>query len=227
MNTHHSPTHDSVSVHHRPSLEAPMNHHPRTSNALLVKALVATIAAACVLTGLLTATSLTATATADPATDTTAPAVGNRNGPNLALDLPTINAKGPITPVGTSNGEMNVPANQRLLGWLRTTGLPGDKVGNMVIAGHVASNNGSPGTLNRLKTIKRGAKLHLTLNGTRHTFKVTGKTTYRRGKALPANIFATTGPFRLRIVTCTNKQTYANGTYHYRDNLVVTAIPVR
>lgn len=204
-----------------------MNPHPRTSNALLVKALVATVAATFVLTGLLTATSLTTTATADPATDATAPATGNRNGPNLALNLPTINAKGPVTPVGTSNGEMNVPANQRLLGWLRTTGLPGDKVGNMVIAGHVASNSGSPGTLARLRTIKKGAKLHLTLNGTRHTFKVTGKTTYRRGKALPANIFATTGPFRLRIVTCTNKQTYANGTYHYRDNLVVTAVPVR
>lgn len=201
--------------------------HARSPKTLLVKGLVATIAAACVLTGLLTATSLTTTATADPATDATAPATGNRNGPNLTLDLPTINAKGPITPVGTSNGEMNVPANQRLLGWLRTTGLPGDKVGNMVIAGHVASNSGAPGTLNRLKTIKKGAKLHLTLNGTRHTFKVTSKTTYRRGKALPANIFATTGPFRLRIVTCTNKQTYANGTYHYRDNLVVTAIPVR
>ena len=207
--------------------DTPSHTRARSPKTLLVKALVAAVAAACVLTGLLTATSLTTTATADPATDATAPAVGNRNGPNLALDLPTINAKGPITSVGTSNGEMNVPANQRLLGWLRTTGLPGDKVGNMVIAGHVASNSGAPGTLARLKTIKKGAKLHLTLNGTRHTFKVTGKATYRRGKALPADIFATTGPFRLRIVTCTNKQTYANGTYHYRDNLVVTAVPVR
>jgi hypothetical protein len=62
-------------------------------------------------------------------------------------------------------------------------------------------------------------------NGDVHHFVVTRVRNYSK-TGMPGWLFDQTGPLRLRLITCSHKVVYANGHFHYTDNLVVTARPV-
>jgi sortase (surface protein transpeptidase) len=94
----------------------------------------------------------------------------------------------------------------------------------VVLAGHVDSRRFGVGPLADLQAIGVGDRVEVTTgpDGTR-AYRVDSIERFDR-QALPAAVFARTGPERLRLVTCTGP--YLPEAGGYQQNLVVTAVPV-
>lgn len=121
------------------------------------------------------------------------------------------------------DGQMVLPADPAVLGWYRYGPAPG-RPGSAVLAGHVDSVFRGVGPLAVLAGVRPGARVLLDLpSGRRAIWRVDSVETFDR-QALPAEVFARTGPPRLRLITCTGEFDPAVGGY--QQNLVVTAVPV-
>jgi Sortase domain len=130
----------------------------------------------------------------------------------------------PVRPVGVArDGQMQLPADPDLLGWYRHGPRPGAGRGAAVMAAHVDTVEDGLGVLARLFQVRRGDPVVVTgLSGQRRTYRVTAIRWYDK-QALPARLFARTGPHRLHLVTCGGEYDADRG--EYQQNLVVTAIP--
>ena len=94
----------------------------------------------------------------------------------------------------------------------------------MVLAGHVDSRRFGVGPLAALQTIDVGERVEVVTGREEvRSYRVDSIERFDR-QALPAEVFARTGPERLRIVTCTGP--YLPDAGGYQQNLVVTAVPV-
>ncbi len=129
-----------------------------------------------------------------------------------------------VESVPLRRGVMAIPDAPSRLGWLRGTAAAGDVVGSSVIAGHVSDRQDRPGPLAALVRIRPGDRITWTdQRGRRHDFVVRGVARHRRSSGLPGSVFRADGPHTLRLITCTSRVSGAGG-FHYRDNLVVTAV---
>jgi hypothetical protein len=72
-----------------------------------------------------------------------------------------------------------------------------------------------------------GQRVTVTRAGKLFRFKVVHKVTMSRERNLPHRFFATTGPHRLVLISCTGKVVFPNGHFHYTRYMVVIAKPVR
>ena len=132
----------------------------------------------------------------------------------------------PVSPVGvdTANGVLGVPANIHRTGWWRDGAAPGASAGAVLIAGHVDSAKAGAGSFFRLPQARSGARVEVaTVDGQTHAYRVVSVRRYLK-KSLPTNVYSLKGRPRLVLVTCGGPFDYATG--HYRDNIVVTAVPV-
>jgi hypothetical protein len=92
-----------------------------------------------------------------------------------------------------------------------------------VLLGHVDSTSG-PAVFYRLATLKAGAAVLVDrADGTTERFRVSGQIQVAKSQ-FPADLVygPTLAPF-LRLVTCGG--TFDHKTGHYRDNVVVSAVP--
>ena len=145
--------------------------------------------------------------------------------PPSLLRVPSLGLDSAVLPVGvTEDRQMQLPDDPRVLGWYRFGPAPGGG-GSVVLAGHVDSRAFGVGPLVALQSIAAGARIEV-VSGTAgvRTYRVDSIERFDR-QALPATVFARTGPERLRIVTCTGP--YLPDEGGYQQNLVVTAVPVR
>jgi len=129
-----------------------------------------------------------------------------------------------IRPVGVSpDGQMALPPDPEVLGWYRFGPAPGAGTGSVVLAGHLDSKRYGLGPLVGLRRVVAGDRVRVTSSdGSGQRYTVVGVRRYDR-QALPAELFARTGPERLRIVTCGGD--YLPDEGGYQQNLVVTAVP--
>jgi sortase (surface protein transpeptidase) len=75
-----------------------------------------------------------------------------------------------------------------------------------------------------VKDAKAGARIELaTADGRTFTYKVVSVRSYLKTE-LPTDVWSRRGPARLVLVTCGGPFDKAAG--HYRDNIVLTAVPV-
>jgi LPXTG-site transpeptidase (sortase) family protein len=126
--------------------------------------------------------------------------------------------------IDLSTGALDVPKNIRRAGWWADGMLPGSAKGAVLIAGHVDSATKGAGAFFGLKEAKVGDRVQVTTkNGRRFTYKVISIDTMPKAK-LPPAIFARQGRPRLVLVSCGGPFIESEG--HYRDNIVVTAVPV-
>jgi hypothetical protein len=138
----------------------------------------------------------------------------------------TVEAAGlamPVRPVGV-DGElrMELPDDPRVLGWYRHGPQPGEGIGSSVLAGHLDSVRFGVGPLARLRDVSPGDEIEVTRrDGSVRVYVVDRVDRYDRTR-LPAELFARTGPERLRLVTCGGDYVPGRG---YEQNLVVTARP--
>lgn len=144
----------------------------------------------------------------------------------VRVALPSIGVTASTRAVGVAgDGQMQLPADPRVLGWYRFGPAPGEGRGSVVLAGHLDSRRFGLGPLVRLRDVTVGDEVRIEqADGSTRVYLVSNVTRYDR-QALPAALFARTGPERLRLITCGGA--YDAEVGGYQENLVVTATPRR
>lgn len=142
------------------------------------------------------------------------------------LIIPSVGVTTKILSVGTTKtGNMDTPHNFEDVGWYRYGPMPG-QAGSAVIAGHYESGVGAtgrsvPGVFENLNKIKVGDDIYVqAADGSRLHFIVSDTHVVSKD-AQTADIFATNGPSRLTVITCTGKWLPKEKTFSNR--LIVTA----
>ncbi|WP_405618358.1 class F sortase [Streptomyces sp. NBC_01508] len=118
------------------------------------------------------------------------------------------------------DGRLGVPKDPARVGWWSDGPRPGDP-GAVVVVGHVDSATG-PGAFHGLSSLRPGDKVTLRReDGGEVTFTIQALRQYEKNAIPDSQVYATTGPPALRLITCGG--TYDRGRGEYRDNLVVYA----
>jgi hypothetical protein len=142
------------------------------------------------------------------------------------LVVPAVDVRMPVVGKGVAaDGQMALPPDPRRVGWYRFGPSPTTERGSAVLAGHVDSKRYGIGPLSRLRQVATGDVIRVEMSdGRAITFRTTSVRSIAKD-ALPLDaVFARSGRPRLRIVTCGGE--YDARTGGYRDNVVVTAIPL-
>ncbi|SEG83962.1 Sortase family protein [Thermomonospora echinospora] len=144
----------------------------------------------------------------------------------VALSAPSIMLRAAVVPVGVDEtGAMALPDDVSYVGWYQYGPRPGSAGGSAVLAGHVDSRERGTGPLASLHRVSPGDRLTVRLaDGREVGYRVVSREVIERS-AMPLNVFfARDGLPRLTVITCGGPFDAALG--HYRDNIVITAVPV-
>lgn len=144
----------------------------------------------------------------------------------VQVRIPAVGIDAPLTPsvVDVANGVLGVPHDIRRPGWWRDGAAPGDRHGAVLVAGHVDSASKGAGAFFGLQTARRGARVELrTRDGRTRHYRVVSVRLMPK-EELPAEVYSRRGRARLVLVTCGGP--FDEARKHYRDNVVVTAVPV-
>ncbi|GAB4003521.1 sortase domain-containing protein [Nocardioides ultimimeridianus] len=98
--------------------------------------------------------------------------------------------------------------------------------GTTIVAGHVSDDHDRLGPFARLRRTRVGAVVATTWAGITSRWRVVAVRSYDR-RRLPRSLFSQHLARRLVLITCTDEVTGPGGAFHYRRNLVVTAVPLR
>lgn len=144
----------------------------------------------------------------------------------VRLTIPALDVDATVQAVGVEDdGSMTIPAEIGSVGWYRWGAAPGADSGNAVLAGHVDAAGEGPGALFPLREIAVGTVVTVTDEaGEQHAYEVVGRETITKSVLPVDEIFARDGDHVLVIVTCGGP--FQPELRSYRDNVVVTAVPV-
>ncbi|MDG4802493.1 class F sortase [Micromonospora sp. WMMD980] len=146
--------------------------------------------------------------------------------PPVRLSIPPIKVTASVNPAGINDrtNEFEVPPSVDQVGWYRYGPGLGAEAGSVVIAGHVDSAEQGKGAFFRLRELGRGDTLTATgSDGTERRYRVVAREEYTKTKIPLERYFARDGKPRLTLITCGGP--FDPKTRHYRDNIVVTAVP--
>ncbi len=204
------------------------------------RALVATVAAAALVVGGVSAAALAGMGEADAAPSTTgtvsAPgAAGGLQDPSTSaaasarsdavatrVQIPAIGVDSTLEqlPLSAATGELTPPVEWMSAGWYRDGTVPGD-VGPAVIAGHVDSSTG-PAVFVRLGELVPGDEILVTLSsGEVRRFAVDAQESAPKSAFPTQKVYGPTPSAELRLITCDGE--FDGSTGHYVDNLIVYA----
>jgi hypothetical protein len=181
------------------------------------------------------AATVTALASASPTA--AAPKVAVRDGdlPTAAaaeapvrLASPALRLDATVDQVGIDpkTGDFDVPPSVDRVGWYRFGPGLEATAGSIVVAGHVDSAEQGEGAFFRLGRMRTGDRITLTgPDGEKREFAVVARERYAKTRIPLAKYFARDGDLRLTLITCGGP--FDQRTRSYRDNVVVTATPVR
>jgi sortase family protein len=137
---------------------------------------------------------------------------------SLGIDAPVI-----ASSIDVAQGVLGVPADIHKLGWWADGAAPGDPTGSIVIAGHVDSATAGAGALFQLKSARPGTVIQVTTaDGRTLSYHVVAVKTMLKAN-LPTDTWSQRGRNHLVVVTCGGP--FDSATGHYRDNIVVEAVP--
>ncbi len=143
----------------------------------------------------------------------------------VRLRIAAIGVNAPVVPVGVAaDGTLGIPAPPSVVGWWAGGSSPGRASGATVLVGHVDSAAQGPGALFRLQQLRPGAAVTVTAGGRAWHYVVRAVRAYDKATLPSAAVFGQLVKPRLVIITCGGPFDAATG--HYRDNIVVYAIPV-
>ena len=144
--------------------------------------------------------------------------------PPTALAIPALRVQATVVPVDSSGEILGVPADPAQVGWWTGSAPPGAASGTVVIDGHIDSATTGPGAFYQLADLLIDDLLIITTTtGDHRNYAVTGRRTYLKANGLPPDLFATTGPPRLVLITCGGSFDRSTGSYSH--NIVVFATP--
>lgn len=146
--------------------------------------------------------------------------------PPVRLRIPAIDVTATVNPVGVDgNGDFAVPPSVDEVGWYKFGPGVEATAGSVVIAGHVDSAEQGRGAFFRLRELDRDDRLTVKGDdGVTRNYRVVAREEYRKTTIPLDRYFARDGRPRLTLITCGGPFDRAAG--HYRDNIVVTAVPV-
>ncbi|MGA9290372.1 MAG: class F sortase [Anaerobacillus sp.] len=132
------------------------------------------------------------------------------------LSIPAINVDAEVEHVGQlSNGQMDVPKEDRNVGWYQLGAKPGE-VGNAVLAGHVDNKTG-PSVFFDLGHLEPGDVVTVSNeNGKSYDFEVQKVESYPRNEAPLEKVFGTSSHVGLNLITCTGSFDRIAGTHEER-----------
>jgi hypothetical protein len=140
------------------------------------------------------------------------------------LDLPTLGVRAHVQHVVPTDGALGVPDNPAEVGWWTGSVPAGSSAGSTVIDGHVDSAVTGPGALFHLTELAAGDPILVTASsGLVVRYRVSGRRVYLKHQGLPAELFATTGPPRLVLITCGGP--FNSTARSYEDNIVIFGTP--
>jgi hypothetical protein len=144
--------------------------------------------------------------------------------PPTTLAIPALRVQATVVPVDSSGEILGVPPDPAQVGWWTGSAPPGAASGTVVIDGHIDSATTGPGAFYQLTDLHINDPLTITTTtGDRRNYTVTGRRTYPKTNRLPPDLFATTGPPRLVLITCGGSFDRSTGSYSH--NIVVFATP--
>ena len=121
-----------------------------------------------------------------------------------------------------ADGVLVPPADPDVAGWYRRGAVPGEQ-GPTVIAGHVDSRTG-PAVFFRLDELAPGDPVEVSRSdGTSFDYRVVSVESHPKDAFPTALVYGPAPGSVLRLVTCGGE--FDPGRRHYRDNVVVTAVP--
>lgn len=130
-----------------------------------------------------------------------------------------------VIPRGVSaDGQMAIPADPDTAGWYEYGPKPGAPRGTPVLAAHIDADGYGIGPFARLVDLRRGDLVDVTAGRTKLIYRVQTVVAMAKTEVDVSALFATSGAPRLHLVTCGGAYDYSK--HHYRDNVVVTALPV-
>ena len=137
--------------------------------------------------------------------------------------LPTLGVDSTLVDLDVgADGVLVPPADPDVAGWYRRGALPGDQ-GPTVIAGHVDSRTG-PAVFYRLGELAPGDPVEVARSdGTSFAYRVVSVERHPKADFPTALVYGPAPGSVLRLVTCGGE--FDPSRRHYRDNVVVTAVP--
>lgn len=120
-------------------------------------------------------------------------------------------------------GGLDLPTGAATVAWWASGATPGSPAGSVVLAAHV-SYDGQTGPFTRLAGVAPGTQVQVTsADGSVHAYAVQSTRNSPKGSLDRAQLFRTTGPPALVLVTCGGP--YDRATHSFEENVVVTAVP--
>ncbi|HET7172821.1 MAG TPA: class F sortase [Nocardioidaceae bacterium] len=141
------------------------------------------------------------------------------------IAIPAIGARAPLVPETVAAGQMVIPSDPKIVGWLDTTAGVDAALGTTVVAGHI-NMNGVEGALSQLSDVAPGDVIVTTGPNGRPRLWAVYRVAVNLKANLPQEIFDQSGPRRLVVVTCAGAVVFEGGEYTYLDNVRVYAAPV-
>jgi hypothetical protein len=137
--------------------------------------------------------------------------------------LPAVDVRSPLVDLDVGpDGALQTPADPAVAGWYVRGAAPG-RSGPTVIAGHVDSRSG-PGVFHRLDELVAGDRVEVARSdGQVVAYRVATVETHPKDAFPTARVYGPTPGPELRLITCGGE--FDPRSRHYRDNVVVTAIP--
>lgn len=138
--------------------------------------------------------------------------------------LPTLDVRSALVDLDVGpDGALTPPADPARAGWYVRGGVPGLR-GPTVIAGHVDSQAG-PAVFYRLDELGPGDRVEVTRSdGQVFSYRVSTVETHPKADFPTARVYGPTPGPELRLITCGGE--FDRSSRHYKDNVIVTAIPV-
>ena len=137
--------------------------------------------------------------------------------------LPTVDVRSPLVELDVGpDGALQPPGDPAVAGWFVRGSVPGEP-GPTVIAGHVDSRSG-PAVFYRLGELAVGDRVEVVRSdGEVFAYSVVTVERYPKNDFPTARVYGPTPGPELRLITCGGTFDRRNG--HYRDNVVVAAVP--
>jgi hypothetical protein len=144
-------------------------------------------------------------------------------GPGTArLAIARLGVSAPVTPVTVTGREMGVPIDPHTVGWWSGGARPGAGQGTVVVDGHI-NYAGVTGALAVLPRLHAGDIVTISQGKVVLRYVVRAVHTYPKATGIPVDVFRTTGPPQLNLITCGGP--YDADSRNYEDNVVALAVP--
>jgi hypothetical protein len=141
----------------------------------------------------------------------------------VRLRIPAKNIDTPLRRLGlAADGTIAAPREWQVAGWYDRGPRPGQN-GPAVIVGHIDSRAG-PAVFFRLPSLRRGAAVYVDRkDGSTVRFRVTGRRQVAKDRFPATAVYSPSLQPSLVLITCGG--TFDRSAGHYRDTIIVTAIP--